>query len=321
MAARRGVPRGAVAGGPDLAIAGAPAVATVGVRPATTAGVPRAVTAGVPRAATGATLRVATWNINSLRLRLPLLQHLIDALDPDVICLQETKVPDEFFPIEAPAALGYPHAVWRGMKGYNGVAIFSRRPIAVLDPVAPDWCAKGDCRHLAVLVDAKGGPVEVHDFYVPAGGDIPDRVQNPKYGHKLDFIAETRAWFAARSSLARTVVVGDLNIAPLEHDVWSHKQLLDVVSHTPAETAGLIAWQDTGFVDAVRHFVPAGEKLFTWWSYRNRDWRSSDRGRRLDHVWVTPDLQGALRRHVVLKDARDWERGSDHVPVCVELAL
>ena len=275
---------------------------------------------GVARGKSRGPLRVATWNINSLRLRLPLLRELVSALDPDVICLQETKVPDEFFPREAPAELGYPHALWRGMKGYNGVAIFSRRPIELLD-LAPDWCARGDCRHLAVAVDAKGGPVELHDFYVPAGGDIPDRVQNVKYGHKLDFIAETRAWFAARTGLARTVIVGDLNIAPLEHDVWSHKQLLDVVSHTPAETEGLIAWQDTGFVDAVRHFVPADEKLFTWWSYRNQDWRASNRGRRLDHVWVTPDLQGGLRRHLVLKDARDWERGSDHVPVCVELAV
>jgi exodeoxyribonuclease-3 len=125
----------------------------------------------------------------------------------------------------------------------------------------------------------------------------------------------------AGPGLARTILVGDLNIAPLEHDVWSHQQLLNVVSHTPPETAGLLAWQGTGFVDAVRHFVPEDEKLFTWWSYRNRDWRLSDRGRRLDHVWVTLDLQGALRRHVVLRDARDWDRGSDHVPVCVELAL
>jgi exodeoxyribonuclease-3 len=91
-----------------------------------------------------------------------------------------------------------------------------------------------------------------------------------KYGHKLDFIAETRNWFAARTALARGVLVGDLNIAPLEHDVWSHKQLLGVVSHTPPETAGLTAWQDTGFVDAVRHFVPPDQKLYTWWSYRNR---------------------------------------------------
>jgi exodeoxyribonuclease-3 len=265
-------------------------------------------------------LRIATWNINSLRLRLPLLKDLVAALDPDVICLQETKVPDELFPTGGPGEIGYPYAVFRGMKGYNGVAILSRRPIELVD-TAPDWCAKGDCRHISVMLDVAGGPVELHDFYVPAGGDIPDREANVKYGHKLDFIAETRDWFAGRASLARTVVVGDLNIAPLEHDVWSHKQLLDVVSHTPAETAGLVAWQNTGFDDAVRHFVPADEKLYTWWSYRNRDWRASNRGRRLDHIWVTPDLTGKLAKQIVLKDARDWKQGSDHVPVCVELAL
>ena len=269
----------------------------------------------------GGKFRVATWNINSLRLRQGLLRELVAALDPDVLCLQETKVPDELFPAEAPRAVGYPHVVFRGMKGYNGVAIFSRRPLQVLPQEVPDWCGKTDCRHLGVLVDVKGGPVAVHNFYVPAGGDIPDREQNPKFAHKLDFIAETRDWFAARPGMARTVLVGDLNIAPLEHDVWSHKQLLDVVSHTPPETEGLNAWRDTAFVDAVRHFVPAEEKLFTWWSYRNRDWRASDRGRRLDHVWVTPDLQGTLRRHAILKDARDWPQGSDHVPVCVEMAL
>ena len=117
----------------------------------------------------------------------------------------------------------------------------------------------------------------------------------------------------------RAILVGDLNIAPLEHDVWSHRQLLSVVSHTPVETAALLAWQANGWVDALRHFVPPDEKLFTWWSYRNRDWRLSNRGRRLDHVWMTPDLMGRLRGHTVLRDARDWERGSDHVPVAVEI--
>ena len=265
-------------------------------------------------------LRIATWNINSLRLRLPRLPELIEALDPDVICLQETKVPDDLIPAQALADLGYPHAVFRGMKGYNGVATFSRLPILAQD-TAPDWCGKGDCRHVGVLIDAKGGPVELHNFYVPAGGDIPDREVNVKFGHKLDFVAEATAWFAGRDRLERSVIVGDLNIAPLEHDVWSHKQLLDVVSHTPPETEGLLRWQQTGFVDAIRHFVPAEEKLFTWWSYRNRDWRASNRGRRLDHVWVTPDLQGKLTGHTILTDARDWTQASDHVPVCVELAL
>ncbi|GAN78347.1 exodeoxyribonuclease III [Acidisphaera rubrifaciens] len=265
-------------------------------------------------------LRIATWNINSLRLRAPLLRRLIDALDPDVICLQETKVPDELFPHDALAEYGYAHVAHRGMKGYNGVAVLSRLELAVADD-APDWCLKNDRRHLLVTLAAPGGPVDLHVFYVPAGGDVPDRAANPKYAHKLDFVAEAGAWFAARPGLRRTVLVGDLNIAPLEHDVWSHRQLLDVVSHTPAEVAGLNAWRDTAFVDAVRHFVPADQKLYTWWSYRNRDWRASDRGRRLDHAWVTPDLVPALAGHTILKDARDWPKGSDHVPVQIELTL
>lgn len=265
-------------------------------------------------------LRVATWNINSLRLRLPLLRHLQDALDPDVLCLQETKVPDALFPMADVLAAGYPHVVHRGMKGYNGVAILSRIPLTVLDD-APDWCARGDCRHLAVALDLPSGPIELHDFYVPAGGDIPDPHANPKFAHKLDFVAEATHWFAARPGLRRAVLVGDLNIAPLEHDVWSHRQLLKVVSHTPAEVAALLAWQAQGWHDAVRHFVPETDKLYTWWSYRNRDWRASDRGRRLDHVWVTPDLAGGLARQTILKDARDWRQGSDHVPVCVEMEV
>ena len=265
-------------------------------------------------------LRIATWNINSLRLRLGLLNELVTSLNPDVICLQETKVPDDLFPNGGPSELGYGHVAFRGMKGYNGVAILSRLPIKRLD-FAPDWCAKDDCRHISVEVETPSGPIELHDFYVPAGGDIADREANPKFAHKLDFIAEAHAWFAARTNLRRSVLVGDLNIAPLEHDVWSHKQLLDVVSHTPPETEGLNRWMNAGFYDALRHFVPETEKLYTWWSYRNRDWRASNRGRRLDHVWVTPDLKDSLSRHTILTDARDWTRGSDHVPVCVELMV
>jgi exodeoxyribonuclease-3 len=270
-------------------------------------------------AAGSGTLRVATWNINSVRLRLPLLKDLAAALAPDVICLQETKCPDEFFPHEGADALGFTHRLVRGMKGYNGVAILSRRPILARDG-DPDWCARGDCRHLGATIDAPGGPIELHNFYVPAGGDIPDREANPKFGHKLDFVAEATAWSKARPA-QRAILVGDLNIAPLEHDVWSHKQLLSVVSHTPVEVAALTAWQQAGgWHDALRHFVPADQKLYTWWSYRARDWRAADRGRRLDHVWVSPDLAGSLKQHVVLKDARDWIQASDHVPVMVEIA-
>jgi exodeoxyribonuclease-3 len=253
-----------------------------------------------------------------VRLRLPLLSDLVAALDPDVLCLQETKCPDEHFPHDGVEALGFTHRLVRGMKGYNGVAILSKRPI-LLRVEDPDWCGKGDCRHLGASIDVPGGPIELHNFYIPAGGDIPDREKNPKFGHKLDFVAEATAWSTARPA-RRAVMVGDLNIAPLEHDVWSHKQLLGIVSHTPVEVEALTAWQRAGgWHDALRHFVPADQKLYTWWSYRAADWRASDRGRRLDHVWVSADLAGAHARHVVLKDARGWTKASDHVPVMVEL--
>jgi len=264
-------------------------------------------------------MRIVTWNINSLRLRLPLLARVAAVLAPDVICLQETKVPDEMFPQDASALLGYPHVAYSGMKSYNGMAIFSRIPFT-LDSTAPDWCLKNDRRHLAVTLHAPSGPVTVHDFYVPAGGDVPDPDLNVKYAHKLAFVDEAIQHFL-QNPPARSVLVGDLNIAPQEHDVWSHKQLLGVVSHTPPEVSRMEAWLASGFTDAMRHFVPAEEKLYTWWSYRNRDWQVTNRGRRLDHVWVTPDLVPALRNLTILKEARNWLSPSDHVPVMIELAL
>jgi exodeoxyribonuclease-3 len=261
-------------------------------------------------------LTIATWNINSLRLRQSLLHKLIAALAPDVLCLQETKVPDELFPADIAGATGFPYVLKKGMKGYNGVAILSKLPLDVLPEQS--WCGKDDCRHITARLETGSAPVTLHNFYVPAGGDIPDREQNVKFAHKLDFIAQARAHFAAAPP-SRAILVGDLNIAPLEHDVWSHKQLLDIVSHTPVETTGLNAWMAEGFYDAMRHFVPADQKLYTWWSYRNRDWEVSNRGRRLDHVWVSHDLALGLASLQILKEARNWEQPSDHVPVAVTL--
>jgi exodeoxyribonuclease-3 len=262
-------------------------------------------------------MRIATWNINSVRLRLPLALRLLDEQQPDILCLQETKTPDEFFPAEAFAAHGYAHAHIHGMKGYNGVAIVSRIPLEAR--AIQHWCDRQDCRH--VVATPQGGP-EIHSLYVPAGGDIPDPEINDKFAHKLDFVDALTAWWpAARAGHRPMVLVGDLNIAPLETDVWSHKQLLTVVSHTPIEVEKLTAMQESiGWVDAMRRFVPPEQKLYTWWSYRNRDWRASDRGRRLDHIWVTPPLADRLKSITVVKDARDWPGPSDHAPVVVELA-
>ena len=254
-------------------------------------------------------LKVATWNINSVRLRKQLVAAFLAAETPDILCLQETKTPVEKFPFESFAALGYIHALARGNKGYNGVAILSRLPFEEVDHV--DFCGRGDARHLAVRL--KDG-VMLHNFYVPAGGDEPDPAVNPKFAHKLAFLDEMAAWSTGRDGPA--ILVGDLNIAPLEEDVWSHRQLLNVVSHTPVEVERLLRVQGEGsWADVTRRHIPAPEKLYSWWSYRARDWAASDRGRRLDHVWTRggiPDVPGSSR---VLRNWRGAEQPSDHVPV------
>lgn len=262
-------------------------------------------------------MKLVTWNINSVRLRLPLLQKLIGAQSPDIICLQETKTPDELFPLADLVAMGYAHTHIHGMKGYNGVAILSRLPFIKTE--IHHRVGKQDCRHIA----AHFAGFDLHNLYIPAGGDIPDPALNDKFAHKLGFVDEMAAWFRAnRRADGRMIAVGDFNIAPLEHDVWSHKQLLDVVSHTPLEVEKLTAmYESVDWVDAIRHFVPADQKCYTWWSYRNRDWRKSNRGRRLDHIWVTKALQGALNSHDILTDCRDWTQPSDHVPVVLDLKL
>jgi exodeoxyribonuclease III len=261
-------------------------------------------------------VRLITWNINSVRLRIDLVRRLLAEQQPDILCLQETKTPDELFPRAEFETAGYGHMLVHGMKGYNGVAILSRLPFAAATTRA--WCERFDCRHAIVALP---GGIELHNIYVPAGGDIPDPEANPKFAHKLQFLDEMTAWFAAaRDAGQRMIAVGDLNIAPLETDVWSHKQLLSVVSHTPIEVERLAALQQAGgFVDAVRHLIPPAERLYTWWSYRNRDWAASDRGRRLDHIWLTPPLIGGLAAARVHREIRGWDKASDHVPVMIDL--
>ena len=213
-------------------------------------------------------MRITTWNINSVRLRIGLALKLLDQSRPDVLCLQETKCPDEQFPFEAFRDIGY-------------------------------------------------------KFYVPAGGDEPDIERNDKFAHKLDFMSEMTDWFSSnRKKSDKLVLVGDLNIAPLESDVWSHKQLIKVVSHTPIDTLSLTRLQETlNWIDTTRLIHPEPKKLYSWWSYRARDWSTSDKGRRLDHIWVTPPLKSYIGEAYILREARGWEKPSDHVPVSTKLDL
>ncbi|MDE0850711.1 exodeoxyribonuclease III [Yoonia sp.] len=252
---------------------------------------------------------LATWNINSVRLREEIVLRLMREEAPDVLCLQECKSPVDKIPMEGFQALGYTHMVARGQKGYNGVAIFSKIPME--ETAAYDYADLGHARHIAGKL-ANG--VTIHNFYVPAGGDKPDQEINEKFGQKLDYLRDMQAGFEVDKPV-RAILVGDLNIAPLENDVWDHKKLLKVVSHTPVEVAALAAVQAAGdWVDVTRADVPEG-KLYSWWSYRSPDWETADKGRRLDHVWATPDIAGSASGSRVVRDVRGWEKPSDHAPV------
>ena len=269
--------------------------------------------------------RLATWNINSVRLRLDLIERFVANYSPDVLCLQEIKCLNDHFPYQQIESLGFPHIEVNGQKAYHGVATLSRLPLQKHSRY--DFNGSGDARHMAVeIASGNSGPdpLILHNFYVPAGGDEPDEEINPKFKQKLTYLKNMEKRFKAQKAKARNrmILVGDLNVAPLENDVWSHKQLLKVVSHTPVEVESLNRLQKAhSWIDVMRQHVSEDKKLFTWWSYRARDWRDSNRGRRLDHIWITPALKGTAIRMEVAEDVRGWDRPSDHAPVIVDFDL
>ena len=263
-------------------------------------------------------LTITSWNINSVRLRINLVARFIKAARPDILCLQETKCPDDKFPLKRLKRLGYDYAALNGQKGYHGVVVLSRLPFERFE--VHTFCGKADCRHIAAEFGERAGlrdPITLHNLYVPAGGDLPDPAVNPKFAHKLGFLDEMRDSARLRPQRSeRAILVGDLNVAPLEHDVWSHKQMLKVVSHTPIECEKLNAVQRAGgWFDVLRAFVPEPTKLYTWWSYRAQDWEAANRGRRLDHIWVSPAMAKGVLGMSITKRARGWTQPSDHVPV------
>ncbi|MXO65833.1 exodeoxyribonuclease III [Altericroceibacterium endophyticum] len=263
-------------------------------------------------------VKIASWNINSVRLRMPIVSQYLQEEAPDVLCLQEIKTIEQSFPFKAFADLGYEHVAVHGQKGYHGVATVSRIPLREFS--RHDWQDNGEARHVGVELLGPGKGMIVENVYVPAGGDIPDREQNVKFGQKLDFLERMTQW--AGKIDRPTLIVGDFNIAPLESDVWNHKQLLKVVSHTPLEVETLQRFQDAhGWTDIGRKHIPAPERYFSWWSYRSKDWKVNDRGRRLDHMWASPELAQQSVGHSVLEAARDWEKPSDHVPLLTEFDL
>ncbi len=260
-------------------------------------------------------MKIASWNINSVRARIDIVERFLTEMAPDILCLQETKAENNVFPAKAFRDLGYTHIVPHGQKMHHGVAIVSKIPL--VEDHSHDWQDNGEARHIGVRLP-NGWRLE--NVYIPAGGDVADRDVNPKFGQKLDFLGRMIDWSTAL--IDPTIIVGDFNVAPFETDVWGHKQLLDVVSHTPIEVETLARLRDShGWVDLGRHFIPEPERLYTWWSYRAGDWRASDKGRRLDHMWASPEVAAHAISHQVHKDARDWGKPSDHIPIVTEFAI
>ncbi|WP_374545497.1 exodeoxyribonuclease III [Rhodoblastus sp.] len=263
-------------------------------------------------------LKITTWNINSVRLRIGQVGAFLRDHAPDVLCLQETKCRDSEFPAAEIRKFGYEHIAINGQKGYHGVAIISRLPLLNVD--RRDFCQVGDARHISASVAFADQAIRIDNLYVPAGGDEPDPGKNPKFAHKLAFLDEMFHRFDDSFTKTPSILVGDLNVAPHENDVWSHKALLQVVSHTPIETDKLKSILARGsWIDALRQYVPLDQKLYTWWSYRSPDWSKADKGRRLDHIWTSPAMAPNLEGIDILREARGWERPSDHVPVSLRL--
>jgi exodeoxyribonuclease-3 len=262
-------------------------------------------------------ISIATWNINSVRLRADQVERFLLQEAPDVLCLQEIKTPENLFPHEVFEKLGYTHRAVHGQKGYHGVATVSRIPFREFSK--HDWQDNGEARHIGVELLGPGTGLIVENVYIPAGGDVADREVNAKFGQKLDFLERMTRW--AEAIDRPTMIVGDFNIAPLECDVYNHKALLKVVSHTPLEVETLQRFADAhGWVDLGRKHIPAPERNYSWWSYRSY-WRAKDQGRRLDHMWASPDAASQTRGHRFVEETRKWEQPSDHIPLITEIDL
>ncbi len=255
------------------------------------------------------TLSVATWNVNSIRARLDLLLEWLQGNEPDVVCLQETKVRDAEFPVGPFDELGYT-AAYKGQKAYNGVCILSTREF---DEVKKDFeDIEGDDRR---LLQACVGGVTVINGYFPHGRSPG----SPAFYDKLDFIESLREYMNDTFTPGDAVVlVGDFNVAPEAIDVYDADLLQGSIGFHPQERNTLVLLREWGFVDAYRKVHPDVE-AFSWWDYRGGF--KNNRGMRVDHVWVSEALEGSIEDCVIHREMRTADKPSDHVPVIATLQV
>lgn len=255
-------------------------------------------------------MKLASWNVNSLKVRLPQVLEWLETAQPDLLGLQETKLPDAGFPVEAIRAAGY-EVVYSGQKTYNGVAVLSRWPIT---DVLTDIPALDDHQRRVLAVTAGG--LRFINLYVPNG----QAVGSEKYAYKLDWLAHLRNWLAEEmQTQQRIVVVGDFNIAPEDRDVHDPQEWHERILCSTPEREALQGLLKLGLVDSFRRF-PQPDGIFSWWDYRMNSFRRN-RGLRIDLILTCPTLTQSLTASYVDRAPRGWERPSDHAPVVAEFTF
>lgn len=255
-------------------------------------------------------MRLATWNVNSLKVRLPHVLDWLATADCDVLCLQETKLIDDKFPVEALASAGY-QAAFIGQKTYNGVAILSRLPVEAVVRDIPDY-VDPQKRVIAATV----GTVRIVCAYVPNG----QSVDSDKYRYKLGWLDALQGYMRTLCGAHPNVaLLGDYNIAPEDRDVHDPAVWQGQILVSPPERAHFQALLDQGFKDCFRMFDQP-DKVFSWWDYRMLGFRRNA-GLRIDHILASPALAATCRACVIDKEPRKREQPSDHTPVVADFSL
>jgi exodeoxyribonuclease-3 len=255
-------------------------------------------------------MKIATYNINGINGRLPVLLRWLKEARPDVVCLQELKSPNERFPIAAIQNAGY-QAIWHGQKSWNGVAILSRKlPIQEVGRVLPGDRTDEHCRYMEAIV----GKMVIACLYLPNGNPYP----GPKFDYKLKWFKRLAA--RAKTLLAHDVpvaLVGDFNVMPTELDVYKPEKYLNNALFRKEVRAAYFRLLKQGWTDAMRNLQPE-KRIYTFWDYLYHAWER-DAGLRLDHFLLSPHLVPRLRKAGVDKDVRGWDRSSDHAPAWIIL--
>lgn len=257
-------------------------------------------------------MKIATWNVNGINSRLSQILDWCESERPDVLCLQESKCVDAKFPHSKLRAIGYPHIEFHGEKAYNGVAIISKHPIEDLQKNFPDDKEDAPRRLIAGTING----IRIVNVYVPHG----TKFGSDKFAFKLDWIARLRKYFDTNFDLADwLLLVGDLNVAPHEMDVWNPRYWQDRMHFTKPEREAIHDLKRWGFVDIFRQ-INDEEKAYSWWSNFHHDFEKN-RGLRIDHIWASPDLADNCTDCWIDKKPRGLERPSDHAPVVAEFKL